>query len=169
MVAQEFESYRSIVHLKVHGLQAVALESKCFIIMKMNQLGLPLQLQRKSDGKLWIPKWMIIYEFVSRTLSQFECGFIRPYLMIFEWSISMKDSLQNYKGKSLHTRWDGSEKKVRLVSHLPCIVNRGICVQPHKFVSINYPLHRGKVCCHSKPLMITCSWSIYSISNYRFL
>ena len=72
MVAQEFESCRSIGNLKVYGLEAVALESKSFIMMETHRLTLPLQLQRKTNGKTGIPKWLISYEFGQRTLSRFE-------------------------------------------------------------------------------------------------
>ena len=63
MAAQEFHSCEGIVNLKVHGLKAVALESRSFIMMETHRLGLPLHLKRKTDGKTEIPKWMIIYEF----------------------------------------------------------------------------------------------------------
>ena len=118
LVAEQFELYSSIVHLKVHGLKVFALELKRFIIIKIHRIGLPLQLQRKTHEKLWILKLMIMYEFGWRTLSRFERCVMWLYLLMFPCRNSIKEFHQNCKGKSLHTQLNGSEKEVCFMSHL---------------------------------------------------
>ena len=90
-----YETYVSIIYQKVHGIKPVALELKKLITLKMHRIGLPLQLQRKTHGKWWILKLMIIYEFGCRTLSRFGWYVIWTYLLMFQCRISIKKFPQN--------------------------------------------------------------------------